>query len=485
MSLAETVPMLFVRIVSALFGYTNYVVIGIFVWTIWLDHTQPKRQRIRYGRSILPRLGSIRSFDSEPEFQFVDGLETNLYVYEAILEGDLVTIISIKELDVKIKDLSCLLWYSSQQDSIAFVVNASVRDLHEHHGMKYTAAYVQCALKKRYAYLKGWPLLVGLTGNKSMAFRPKVMLPIQDGGMKSFYQDAASRAHAAEKRVVEFTVCIPPIYGDYSNTAQLVEKLEMSRLLGARRVVLYNNSIAPSVNSVLQMYIGEGKMGLEKLQVVVHPWKLPAVSENGTIRVIQSEKDIHYFGQLAAINHCLHRYRWLSRYIVFTDLDEFIIPRQHDSWSQLIGYRQKRSPNIAAFLFRSTVFAKNLPTPAKGFELKAFEYGSAVFWYTQRDKYIFPALQRSKLIVDPRRVEEIGIHNVWIGSGTTDDVPPTQGMVYHYRMPLRSGPRVLHVSDFTVTNKFGTQLARKLKAAWSKLQARASISKRLSLPIRT
>ena len=63
---------------------------------------------------------------------------------------------------------------------------------------------------------------------------------------------------------------------------------------------------------------------------------------------------VHYFGQLAAINDCLHRAALTSHLVVFTDLDELIVPRRRASWAELIAdvtsqWRyQRRGPNSAA-----------------------------------------------------------------------------------------------------------------------------------------
>lgn len=41
----------------------------------------------------------------------------------------------------------------------------------------------------------------------------------------------------------------------------------------------------------------------------------------------QSPGDLHYFGQIAALNDCLYRYMYQSRYVALQDIDELILPQ--------------------------------------------------------------------------------------------------------------------------------------------------------------
>ncbi|RUS69135.1 hypothetical protein EGW08_023101, partial [Elysia chlorotica] len=109
----------------------------------------------------------------------------------------------------------------------------------------------------------------------------------------------------------------------------VVEKIEMTRLLGARRVVLYNDTITPNVDAVLRMYAREWAEGRETLQVVVMPWVLP----------LENHEDLRipYFAQQLAIDDCMYRYKRLSKFMVFNDLDEFLIPLKHANWSALVA----------------------------------------------------------------------------------------------------------------------------------------------------
>ncbi|RUS72389.1 hypothetical protein EGW08_019849 [Elysia chlorotica] len=258
-----------------------------------------------------------------------------------------------------------------------------------------------------------------------------------------------------QPRVVEFTVCIPAMF-KFGNAAQLVEKLEMLRILGAGRVVLYKTSVQPNVEAVLKLYTGDWSAGRETMETVVRSWRPPPA-------------ELHYRGQLAAVDDCLHRYGWLSHYVAFDDLDELMIPLQHANWSALIAERERVHPGKAAFMFRCSVMNGDHSSPARGFRDDALRYGSSVLSLTQRDAYVFLPSIRSKVIVNPRKVDTMAVHSVFKGSGVTDVIPVEQGLLYHYRWrPIRLCEP--EVKDDRVAAMFGERLTLRLRYVWSRLK---------------
>ncbi|GFO18196.1 upf0392 protein f13g3.3-like isoform x2 [Plakobranchus ocellatus] len=395
----------------------------------------------------------ISKSESYHSFQMVEGVGSFLLVYAAIWEGTSVRIISIKKLDEPITNLLCVFWDSLDQTSTGVTVKANVSDLPESQGGKHTAAYITCPVPPE---SKGKPpVLVGLGKSKGASSKPEVTLPIEA-------RNEPKPDGSGENAKVEFTLCVPTMFR-YGNAAQLVEKLEMSRLLGVRRIVFFNLSVSDNVDAVLRMYMQDWSEGRESLEVVVNPWQLPRVPQEGQTKHL----DIHYFGQMAGIDYCLHRYRRFTKYMIFSDLDEYLIPLQHANLSHLISELVKQDHLSKMFVFRSTVFDHGRPSPAQGYEAKAVQFGSSLLGFTWRDDFFYPARLRSKLIVDPTSVEEMGIHFVWRGSGSTVAIPVDVGMVGHYRHRLK-GCRP-QVKDTRVVDKFGKRLAARLKEVWSRL----------------
>ncbi|GFO14480.1 UDP-galactose:beta-d-galactoside beta-1,4-galactosyltransferase [Plakobranchus ocellatus] len=393
-----------------------------------------------------------------PDFQAVKNLGSLLYVHAALWQGDYVRITVVKKLGVPVTNALCVLWYSTDEKAKPHFVKAVVRDL-QSYNFKNACGYIKCVLKVGESKEEEIPLHVSLVDGTDIGSGLKVTLPIENRLIHKNVEKSIGIAKPADNKtesgqVVEFTVCIPTMYR-FGNAGMLVEKLEMSRLLGAGRVVLYKTSVKPNVEAVLKMYMREFAAGRETLEVVTHSWKQPPIT-------------LHYWGQIAAIDDCLYRYKWNSRFMVFTDLDEFIIPLHHATWSELIADREKLSPGNAAFMIRSSVMTKDHSSPAKGFEAEALHYYSEVLRLTERDDYIWPPIQKSKVIINPAKIESIGVHHVYEGYGLTDIVPPDQAMLFHYRLPTTEACK--RVKDTRVVDKYGQKLVVRLKAAWAKLK---------------
>ena len=57
-------------------------------------------------------------------------------------------------------------------------------------------------------------------------------------------------------------------------------------------------------------------MALQAGLVTVYPWKLPV-----------KEDEVWHYGWKLAMHHCLLTSTWHFKYLLFSDLDEFLVPR--------------------------------------------------------------------------------------------------------------------------------------------------------------
>lgn len=100
-----------------------------------------------------------------------------------------------------------------------------------------------------------------------------------------------------------------------------MEFIELNYLLGIGHFTFYKSTIGPNVGCVLDRYKKDNL-------VSVLPWQLDMVSE----------QEIRTEGIFAALNDCLYRNMYKSKYVAFLDPDEIIVPRQNDTLIQLIKY---------------------------------------------------------------------------------------------------------------------------------------------------
>ena len=373
-------------------------------------------------------------------FELVEGLKSHLYIYSALWNVKNVRLESIKVKGYVFQNLQCVFYYTLDNSKPDLYVKSEIKQRNAN-GLQYVIAHITCPITKN--EFKGKiPMFVGFVENA--LDKPRQLFPVE---------------HLSQSKEVthEFTECVPAMH-EWANAALLVEKIEMGRLFGAGRIVLYDTSISPSVDAVLRMYAREWAEGRETLEVVVLPWKLP--KESG------EQIPIHYWAQELAMDDCLYRYKRLSKYIVFDDLDEFLVPFKHDNWSALVEERQKLNPKSIGWLFRSSVFSKNIPSVALGYEQDYLRYRSSILGLTMRDEYIYPKDIRPKLIVNPGVVEEMGVHLISKGTGSTDILPVDVGLLFHYRKEPNCCRRI---KDTRLVFKYGDRLVARLKEIWSKL----------------
>lgn len=214
----------------------------------------------------------------------------------------------------------------------------------------------------------------------------------------------------------DFGVCVPPVFGDVS-IISLVQFIELSKLLGASDFTFYHTNTSPSdVDQVLRYY-------QKKKEITVIPWILPGNA---------SEKTLWYYGQILAIQDCLYRNMARFKYLVFNDLDEFVVPRNATTWSEMVdeiflvsSQSNLTSSNIAGFSFKSAFFSPNEPIDGT-YKVRFLQY----FYRTKTLSSL-----RTKMIVKPQNIFELGIHHISRPIENTITVPadPSIAFIHHYR----------------------------------------------------
>ena len=59
--------------------------------------------------------------------------------------------------------------------------------------------------------------------------------------------------------------------------------------------------------------------------------------------------DAFYYAECLSVMDCLYRNMYRVEYLVFTDLDEIIVPQQHRNWREMM--RALHQENIATYQF--------------------------------------------------------------------------------------------------------------------------------------
>ena len=261
---------------------------------------------------------------------------------------------------------------------------------------RYGMFVASCALPKE---LIGTPCYVNISIKLTSEQRnSSVVLPV--GNVKN--QQCTTNTYRGE-----YGICIPPLHSHISVDG-LIEFLELSQILGASYFTFYDFEISKNVSNVLNYYEGKGL-------AQVLSWKLPSYI---------SESDVHYYGQIFAMQDCLFRSMNHLDFVAFNDLDEYIVPLQYGNMSSML--RSIHKEKHCGHCFQSAKFV-------------VLGHGRQNSWpVTQNVFNRRPKADptRPKCVVDPNRVFEHGVHFIMQpleGKYVTDNVDWNAGRVFHYR----------------------------------------------------
>lgn len=226
----------------------------------------------------------------------------------------------------------------------------------------------------------------------------------------------------------DFAICVPPLFGSVT-VENIVEFVEMHKLLGVQHVFFYDFRTPFRTKQAVDLYVRQGV-------ATSYPWSLP-----------MQEGFVRYFGQLLTVHHCMFTAMWRYRYVAFVDLDEYIIPREGlVTWNDVMASIDHDINS--GFRFFSAFFPPTVnPVPSNNnLDTKLM----TLTWTQKSDGY---HLKRTKCIVRPERMFEMGVHHIskwneeqWPAKSVHRDV----ALVHHYRTCFQSnfnGSCFSHVTD--------------------------------------
>ncbi|XP_016387116.1 uncharacterized protein LOC107723116 [Sinocyclocheilus rhinocerous] len=230
-----------------------------------------------------------------------------------------------------------------------------------------------------------------------------------------------------------FTVCISNLFGDYNNVLQFAQSMEMYKLLGVQHVVIYKTSCGPDLEKLLKHYETEGM-----LEIV--PWPIDQFLNPSSGWNIKIHKgDIHYYGQLVTLNECIYRHMYQSKYVLLNDIDEIIMPYKHANLPSLMEDLQSAQPNIGVFLIENHIFPKTQFEESGKFKRAEWNNipGVNIMEHIYREPDRKNIYNPTKMIVNPRKVQQTSVHSSLKNTGGSFLVPFNVCRIVHVRVPLQ------------------------------------------------
>jgi hypothetical protein len=221
----------------------------------------------------------------------------------------------------------------------------------------------------------------------------------------------------------DISVCVPPLFGSI-DSLRLLEFIEFFILLGIKHFTFYTQNIPANILKILKHYENAGLVTLIN-------WPLN-----------MAETSIWYHGQSAAVWDCLYRNMYIFKHVAFIDIDEFIFPRHTETLTDFIQKQIERNyiiypegTEICAYRFESAYFDPiTNEIPSNIFEMSENIKNHLVTLNSVHRREVISNI-RTKMIVDPIKIFELGIHHVskpMQEHFQVDYVTPDLGVIHHY-----------------------------------------------------
>ncbi|UYV79705.1 hypothetical protein LAZ67_18000360 [Cordylochernes scorpioides] len=347
-------------------------------------------------------------------WQAVRGARDRFFVFSAFLDdrrGRYVRIIAAARTRLADK-VMCQFWYPSGGHS-PVAVFATNRLIRENWNLRYSAYFLLCPFPSDIWQAPEYVSVIKpgdrSTSNKILIHKPR----------KSFFSGPKGIA-----------VCVKPLHYNYNKVVNMAEFIELNRILGVNHFFFYNHTIGPQVSCILRWYMDQGL-------VTLLPWHLN----------IASQREIRTEGLFAALNDCLYRTMYRYQFVLMIDLDEYIIPHRNDSLPIMLDQLLRKNPSrTGAFSFQNSFFYLQWPDDSA-----SLPYPLVTLAKTRRKAKFHAHKQRSKCIVLPERVVEMGNHFVWefAAGKAMANVAPDLGFLHHYRVCEFGGDDCINTSSVT------------------------------------
>ena len=127
------------------------------------------------------------------------------------------------------------------------------------------------------------------------------------------------RGTLPQQRRNTFVLCQSPFFDKFNKHDWLLHYIAVNRALGVEHFIFYLVDAGQRVRWVLEQMARQGEATLVD-------WRYPA----------EIQRHIRWGGQVTAYNDCHHRVRGRFEFVVYTDIDEFVVPRKSASLQEMI-----------------------------------------------------------------------------------------------------------------------------------------------------
>ncbi|KAM4627509.1 uncharacterized protein ACJ7VT_002446 [Polymixia lowei] len=161
-----------------------------------------------------------------------------------------------------------------------------------------------------------------------------------------------------------------------------------------------------------------------------------------------SPGDLHYYGQIPALNDCVYRYMYQTKYLALHDMDELILPQTVDSWGELLSLLEQENGPDFCYMFENNVFPTTVTLPPPTSQTPHRPHGCCPGWQGVSGVNILAHLYHEpldqepfrnfKIIVNPRTVFAATVHGLLNSQKDCLWVKSDVARMYHTRGPVQT-----------------------------------------------
>ncbi len=214
----------------------------------------------------------------------------------------------------------------------------------------------------------------------------------------------------------KFGVCMQALFNYRTeDVGYLIEHFETSKMLGAEQIFVYGvYNVTKVVKSVLTHYVREGTLtivpwdlpvnSLTKMQLQDPNFNLPPNTDPKDKTFAANPSCVRQYGHYVANIYCMYT-NMNFKYLLYTDVDEYIVPQRHSSWHDLFNHLENQAgfEGYASLLFREAQFC----------DPKEKDEASSMYFHTTAYKRLAdvkPASKSPKPAVRPKRVTRVHVN---------------------------------------------------------------------------
>ena len=156
----------------------------------------------------------------------------------------------------------------------------------------------------------------------------------------------------------KFAVCVKGLdFLHQDLSVRLVEWIELLGLLGAEKIFFYELEVHPNISKVLRYYADRGRIQLTKISLPGEQPNIPGLRHMYLKSKITSKRQ----NEVIPYNDCLYRNLHTFQYIALMDTDEVIMPKNVQTWPELMDVVVNKSLQVAnytraSYNFRNVYF---------------------------------------------------------------------------------------------------------------------------------